>query len=243
MPPHREVRAVDLQQEARPHDRLVLVPHRVGDGEEIGLVARVVIVPEEERDHARRGGRHEAIRAPRPGERRLEVLGVGLGRPRVAHGDRAVAGRRPAPRDARDRRRRAWPARGSRRGPGTGAAGWRRRSRSGDPSRRSRSSACSSRRRRSRPRPRPPVAHDLGHRGPGAGGEGGAVDGTPSSLANIARTRSSGRGRLPVCVVRNRSRLCLMRGPRRRRGSASRRAETVPGEGEPRAGPAAEAEH
>src|SRR5438874_4858463 len=29
--------------------------------------------------------------------------------------------------------------------------------------------------------------------------------GTPSSLANIARTRSSGRGRLPVCVVKKRS--------------------------------------
>src|SRR6266852_4156376 len=29
--------------------------------------------------------------------------------------------------------------------------------------------------------------------------------GTPSSLANIARTRSSGRGRLPVWVVRKRS--------------------------------------
>src|SRR5271166_3640230 len=32
-----------------------------------------------------------------------------------------------------------------------------------------------------------------------------ASTGTPSSLANIARTRSSGRGRLPVCVVRKRS--------------------------------------
>src|SRR5215472_16500040 len=29
--------------------------------------------------------------------------------------------------------------------------------------------------------------------------------GTPSSLANIVRTRSAGRGRLPVCVVRKRS--------------------------------------
>src|SRR5450631_2731203 len=29
--------------------------------------------------------------------------------------------------------------------------------------------------------------------------------GTPSSLANIVRIRSGGRGKLPVCVVRNRS--------------------------------------
>src|SRR5215831_18218909 len=32
-----------------------------------------------------------------------------------------------------------------------------------------------------------------------------ASTGTPSSFANIARTRSSGRGRLPVWVVRKRS--------------------------------------
>src|SRR3989442_12753533 len=34
--------------------------------------------------------------------------------------------------------------------------------------------------------------------------------GTPSSLAYIMRTRSSGRGRLPVCVVRKRSVLRFM---------------------------------
>src|SRR5215471_7482610 len=37
--------------------------------------------------------------------------------------------------------------------------------------------------------------------------------GTPSSLANIMRTRPSGRGRLPVCVVRKRSVLRLMMAP------------------------------
>src|SRR5262245_4722688 len=36
--------------------------------------------------------------------------------------------------------------------------------------------------------------------------------GTPSSLANIVRTRSSGRGRLPVCVVTKRSELRFMAG-------------------------------
>src|SRR5690242_11790252 len=34
--------------------------------------------------------------------------------------------------------------------------------------------------------------------------------GTPSSFANIMRTRSAGRGRLPVCVVRKRSLLRFM---------------------------------
>src|SRR6476646_11598118 len=37
-----------------------------------------------------------------------------------------------------------------------------------------------------------------------------ASTGTPSSFAYIIRTRSSGRGRLPVCVVRNRSLLLRM---------------------------------
>ena len=52
MPAHGEVGAVDLQDEAGPRDRLVLVPHRVRDGEEVGLVAAVVVVAEEERDDA-----------------------------------------------------------------------------------------------------------------------------------------------------------------------------------------------
>ena len=56
VPAHPEIRAVELQDEARPRHRLVLVAHRLGDREEIGLVARVVIVAEEQRDHARRGG-------------------------------------------------------------------------------------------------------------------------------------------------------------------------------------------
>src|SRR6516162_1336627 len=39
-----------------------------------------------------------------------------------------------------------------------------------------------------------------------------ASTGTPSSLANIARMRCSGRGRLPVCVVRKRSLLRFIAG-------------------------------
>src|SRR5512132_849110 len=39
-----------------------------------------------------------------------------------------------------------------------------------------------------------------------------AATGTPSSRAYMMRTRSSGRGRLPVCVVRNRSVLRFMDG-------------------------------
>ena len=38
VPAHREVGAVDLQHDAGLGDGLVFVPHRLGDGEQIGLV-------------------------------------------------------------------------------------------------------------------------------------------------------------------------------------------------------------
>ena len=59
VPPHGEIRAVHLEQEPRADHRLVLVPHGVRNGEEVGLVARVVVVPEEEGDDPRRGRRQE----------------------------------------------------------------------------------------------------------------------------------------------------------------------------------------
>ena len=40
VPAHGQVRTVQLQDEAGPRHRLVLVPHGVRDGEEVGLVAR-----------------------------------------------------------------------------------------------------------------------------------------------------------------------------------------------------------
>src|SRR5438128_3962281 len=49
-----------------------------------------------------------------------------------------------------------------------------------------------------------------------------ASTGTPSSLANIVRMRSSGRGRLPVCVVRNRPVLRFTSGRRARRAEIAR---------------------
>ena len=53
VPAHGEVGTVELQDEAGPRHRLVLVPHGVRDGEEILLVAAVVIVAKEERDDSR----------------------------------------------------------------------------------------------------------------------------------------------------------------------------------------------
>jgi hypothetical protein len=37
-------------------DGLVFLPHRIGDGKEIGLVARIMAVVKEQRDDPRRGG-------------------------------------------------------------------------------------------------------------------------------------------------------------------------------------------
>jgi hypothetical protein len=56
-----------------------------------------VVVAEEEGDDSWRGGGEKGLLDPDRGERRLEALGVDLRGPRVAHADRAVAGRRPAP--------------------------------------------------------------------------------------------------------------------------------------------------
>src|ERR1700722_18882778 len=50
MAAHREVRAIDLQQEAGAMDGVVLDLHRVGERADIGLVRGVVRIAEELRD-------------------------------------------------------------------------------------------------------------------------------------------------------------------------------------------------
>ena len=176
---HREIRAVHLEQEPRTDHRLVLVPHGVRDGEEVCLVARVVVVPEEEGDHPRRGRRQERFRRPDGGERRLEILGVGLGRSPVAHADRAVAGRRPAPGSPRIAEDALGQLREVHEVPVL-----ERLARAAEPreailhvggvARLAELAVVDHVHARVRLLP-----HDLGHRGPGAGGEGGAVDRHP----------------------------------------------------------------
>ncbi len=98
---HAQIRAIELQHDAGLGYGLVLVPHRVRDGEDVRLLGRVVLVLEEERDDPRRRRRHEHLLRFHLGERRLEVAHVGLGSPRVANADRRVASGRLAPRAPR----------------------------------------------------------------------------------------------------------------------------------------------
>ena len=98
VPAHGEVGAIDLQHDAGRGDRLIFVAHRIGDGEQIGLLARIVVVAEEQRDDAGRRRAHERVAAADRGERGLEIVDIGLGRIGVADGDGSVAGGRLAPR-------------------------------------------------------------------------------------------------------------------------------------------------
>ena len=178
------------------------------------------------------------------GERRLEILGVGLGGPRVAHGDRPVAGRRPAP--------------GS---PGVaedalGQLGevhevpvLERLARAAEPgqailhvggvARLAELAVVDHVHARVRLLP-----HDLGHRGPGAGGEGGAVDRHPFLPGEhrphevLGPRQAAGvRGEEAVAALSHAK--SAGRRDRRRGAPGSWRAKALPdGEGEPRQGPA-----
>ena len=67
VPRHGEIGTIDLQDKARRNDRLVFLAHRLGDGFDIGLVRRIILVGQEARDHAGRGGIEERIdRTRRP---------------------------------------------------------------------------------------------------------------------------------------------------------------------------------
>src|SRR6266436_5961904 len=61
VPPHGEIRAVDLQDQAGLCDGLVFLPHRLGDSVKIGLFARAMSVVEEQRDDTRRGAAEEGF--------------------------------------------------------------------------------------------------------------------------------------------------------------------------------------
>ena len=193
-------------------DRLVLVPHRLGDREEVGLVVLVVVVAEEQRDDAGRGRAHEASAAPLHRRSRPCRLSTSIcAALAVAHAIGRVAGGRLAARAA-----------------GIAEHALRQPRELGevlvDEGVAGAAEAVEpvldvggvARLRHlavvddvdagldllaARPRPRPRARARRAPR---------ASTGTPSSFAYIMRIRSSGRGRLPVWVVRKRSVLRFM---------------------------------
>ncbi len=93
MPAHRQVRAVELDGCPGGGDRLVLVAHRLGDGEHVLLPRVVVLVGEEQRHDPRRCRAGERAGHVDTGHGGDEVLHVAPGGIWVAHGDRPRARR------------------------------------------------------------------------------------------------------------------------------------------------------
>ena len=83
-----EERVVDLQHEPGGDDRQVLLAHRLGDRGEVLLVRAVVLVAPEP---TRSGRRHEHVGDVVAGDRRLEVVDVGLQQLLTDVADRALA--------------------------------------------------------------------------------------------------------------------------------------------------------
>ncbi len=104
VPAHAEVRRVDLQQEARADDRLVLRAHRLAERLEVGILRRVVVVRLEQREHARRCGVHERLDRLRRVHRPAEVGEVRVERFRILQRDLADAARAPVLRGRAARR-------------------------------------------------------------------------------------------------------------------------------------------
>ncbi len=96
VPAHRQVRAIDLQNDPGRGDCLVFAAHRLRDGEQVGLLVRIVLVAEEQRDDPWRGGAEESSRGVCPGQGGFQVVDVGERRGRVADPDRTGAGGRSA---------------------------------------------------------------------------------------------------------------------------------------------------
>src|SRR5919106_569252 len=61
VPAHGEVRTIELEDESGVDDGAILIAHHVGDGLQVGLVAGVVVIGEEDRDDAGRGRGHEQL--------------------------------------------------------------------------------------------------------------------------------------------------------------------------------------
>src|SRR5438067_502072 len=90
---HREVRRIDLQEDARRNNRLVLSLQRAGERRQVIVLRTVKVVGLKERHHPRGGGVHESLRRSGLPNRGAEVVQVRLEGTGILHGDRAHAAR------------------------------------------------------------------------------------------------------------------------------------------------------
>ncbi len=90
---HRQVGRVDLQVEARRDDRLILGAHRRGDRLEVRIGRGVVLVGQEQRDHARRRRVHEPAHHIDPVDRRAQQRQVAIQRAAIPVADLATTHR------------------------------------------------------------------------------------------------------------------------------------------------------
>ena len=100
VPSHGEIGAVDLQDQAGLRDGLVFLSHRFGDRVEIGLLARIMAIVEEQRDDARRGSAEKSFLCVYSSKGGAQIGDISFRSRGVAHADRTVAARCPTPRAA-----------------------------------------------------------------------------------------------------------------------------------------------
>src|SRR5438067_4936090 len=93
MAPHRQIGAIDLQDESRLANGVVFLLHDVSEAGEIGLTARVILVVQEMRNDSRRGSRHKDLGWLYPGQGGFEVRDILVHGPEILPGDRAVTRR------------------------------------------------------------------------------------------------------------------------------------------------------
>src|SRR5215510_5942345 len=98
MPAHGEIGTIDLQHETGFRDRLVFVPHGIGDGINVAFEILLVVIAEEQGYDAGRRRAYETANGLYVVQGCFEVLRIDLGSLWVAHRNRGIAGRRLAAR-------------------------------------------------------------------------------------------------------------------------------------------------
>ena len=95
MPAHGEIRRIDLQNDARTHDSLVLGSQGRSQGLEVLVLRAIEVVGLKESDNSRGCGIHEGPHGMRRGGRRIQIRDIHLQRPQVLDAHRTDAARAP----------------------------------------------------------------------------------------------------------------------------------------------------